>query len=180
MGINWLNALDMWTENWQDIYCTDIGPTPVGQYLIFFQHYNCRSCTGIQAPVSVSTWWRHQMETFSAFSVPGEFPAQRPVTRSFDVFFDLRLNKRLSKPWGWWFETPVWSLWRHRNDCLHRCVSTKQCTPVGDSAVVTTMRVQYLKSFRHSLHIGSPRTRIKIYTKCYCNDENMVQICFWE
>ena len=28
---------------------------------------------------------------------PDEFPAQRPVTRSFDVFFDLRLNKRLSK-----------------------------------------------------------------------------------
>ena len=43
---------------------------------------------------------------------PGEFRAQRPVTRSFDVFFDLRLNKRLSKQWwGWWFETlsrPVW------------------------------------------------------------------------
>ena len=51
------------------------------------------------------------------FTGPGEFPAQRPVTRSFDVFFDLRLNKRLSKqPWGWWFETPAWSLWRHRND----------------------------------------------------------------
>ena len=33
---------------------------------------------------------------------PGEFPTQRPVTRSFDVFFDQRLNKRLSKqPWGW-------------------------------------------------------------------------------
>ena len=27
-----------------------------------------------------------------------EFPTQRPVTRSFDVFFDMRLNKRLSKP----------------------------------------------------------------------------------
>ena len=41
---------------------------------------------------------------------------QRPVTRSFDVFFDLRLNKRLSKqPWGWWFETPPWSLWRQCN-----------------------------------------------------------------
>ena len=47
------------------------------------------------------TWWRHQMETFSALlaicagnsPIPGEFPAQRPVTRSFDVFFDLRLNK---------------------------------------------------------------------------------------
>ena len=59
------------------------------------------------------------METFSAqFTGPGEFPTQRPVTRSFDVFFDLRLNKRLSKqPWGWWFEPPSWSLWRHRNDC---------------------------------------------------------------
>ena len=38
--------------------------------------------------------------------VTGEFPAQRPVTQSFDVFIDLRLKKRLSKlPWGWWFET---------------------------------------------------------------------------
>ena len=50
------------------------------------------------------------------FTDPGEFTAQRPVTRSFDVFFDLRLNKQLSKqPWGWWFETPSWSLWRHCN-----------------------------------------------------------------
>ena len=50
------------------------------------------------------------------FTGPGEFPAQRPVTRSFNVFFDLCLNKRLRKqPWGWWFETPSWSLWRHRN-----------------------------------------------------------------
>ena len=46
----------------------------------------------------------HQMETFSALlaictgnsPVTGEFPPQRPVTPSFDVFFDLRLNKRLS------------------------------------------------------------------------------------
>ena len=51
------------------------------------------------------------------FIGPGEFPTQRPVTRSFDVFFDLRLNKRLSKqPWGWWFETLSWSLWRHCNE----------------------------------------------------------------
>ena len=50
------------------------------------------------------------------FTGPGEFPTQRPVTRSFDVFFDLRLNKPLSKqPWGWWFETISRSLWRHRN-----------------------------------------------------------------
>ena len=64
------------------------------------------------------SWWRHHMETFSALlaicagnsPVTGEFPAQRPVTRNFDVFFDLRLNKRLSKQsWGWRLETP-WRL----------------------------------------------------------------------
>ena len=50
------------------------------------------------------------------FTGPGEFPTQRPVTRSFDVFFDLRLNKRLSKqPRGRWFQTQLWSLWRHCN-----------------------------------------------------------------
>ena len=51
------------------------------------------------------------------FTSPGEFPTQRPVTRSFDVFFDLRPNKRLSKQsWGWWFETLSRSLWRHCNE----------------------------------------------------------------
>ena len=69
------------------------------------------------------SWWRHQMETFSALlalcagnsPVTGEFPAQKPVTRSY-VFFDLRLNKRLSKQsWGWWFETPSPPLWLHCN-----------------------------------------------------------------
>ena len=50
------------------------------------------------------------------FTGPGEFQTQRPVTRNFDVFFDLRLNKRLSKqPWGLWFEEPSWSLWRQCN-----------------------------------------------------------------
>ena len=50
------------------------------------------------------------------FTGPGEFPTQRPVTRSFDVLFDLCLDKRLSKqPWGWWFETSSWSLWRQCN-----------------------------------------------------------------
>ena len=71
-----------------------------------------------------NTWWRHQMETFSVLlpfcagnsPIPGEFPTQRPLTWSFDVFFDLRPDKRLSKqPWCWWFETPPWSLWRHYN-----------------------------------------------------------------
>ena len=75
----------------------------------------------------LTPWWRHRMENFSALlaicagnsPVPGEFPAQRQVTRSFDVFFDLHSNKRLSKQWwGWWFETLSCPLWRQRNATL--------------------------------------------------------------
>ena len=86
------------------------------------------------------SWWRHQMETFSALlaiyvgnsPVPGEFPPQRPVTRSFDVFFDLPPNKWLSKQsWGWWFETPSRPLWRHgNNDGL--CAVCIRLVPVVD------------------------------------------------
>ena len=48
---------------------------------------------------------------------PVKYPAQRAVTRSFDVCFDLRLNKRLSKQsWGLWLETLSRPLWRHCND----------------------------------------------------------------
>ena len=54
---------------------------------------------------AMPSWWFHQMEAFSALlalcegnlPVTGKFPSQRPVTRSFDVFFGLRLNKRLMK-----------------------------------------------------------------------------------
>ena len=49
--------------------------------------------------------------------VTGEFPTQMPVTRGFDVFFYVCLNEQLSKQsWGWWFETPLCSLWRQCND----------------------------------------------------------------
>ena len=40
----------------------------------------------------------------------------RPVTRSFDVFSELRLDKRWNKQsWGWWFGTPSRLLWRQCN-----------------------------------------------------------------
>ena len=79
-----------------------------------------------------STWWRNQVETFSTLlaisaghsPVTGELCAQRPVTRSFHIYFDLRLCKRLSKQWrGWWFETPSRPLWRDCND-----LKSKQAT----------------------------------------------------
>ena len=89
------------------------------------QHTSQTKCLrSFKWPIIPSTWWRHQMETFSALlaicagnsPVTGELPAQRPVTRRFDVFFDLRLNKPLSKQWwGWWFEMLSHQLWRHCN-----------------------------------------------------------------
>ena len=66
------------------------------------------------------SWWSHQIETLSTLlaicagnsPVTGEFPAQSPVMRSFDVFFDLRLSKQWC---GWWFEILSHPLWRHCN-----------------------------------------------------------------
>ena len=84
-----------------------------------------RRLSGTSPAPNRKTWWHHQMETFSALlafcagnsPVTDEFPAQRPVTRSFDVCFDLRLNKRLSKQsWGGLSD----ALWRHCNDILPR------------------------------------------------------------
>ena len=78
------------------------------------------------------SWWRHQMETWNAPVISG-FPSQRPGKRSFYVFFDLRLNKRLNKPSRrWWFETPPCSLWRHCNVDEQKALHTlplggKQC-----------------------------------------------------
>ena len=61
---------------------------------------NSRSCSRRKRVIS---WWRHQIETFSGLlaicagnsPVTGEFPTQRPMTRSFDAFFDVCLNKWL-------------------------------------------------------------------------------------
>ena len=76
------------------------------------------------------SWWRHQMEAFSALlalcegnsPVTGEFPSQRPVTRSFDVIFDLN---------GWVNNREAGDLRRHRPHygvtvmcCLCFCISS--------------------------------------------------------
>ena len=65
------------------------------------------------------------------FTGPRWIPTQRPVKRSFDVFFNLRPKKRFSEQsWGWWFETQSCPLWRHCNDsCLivSYCGFTRAC-----------------------------------------------------
>ena len=68
--------------------------------------------------------WKHfpRYWPFCAGNSPvtGEFPSQRPVTRSIDVFFDLRLDIGLSKQSiRRWFETPLHPLWRHCNGTSH-------------------------------------------------------------
>ena len=131
------------------------------------------------------------METFSALlaicaensPVPGEFPAHRPVTRSFNVFFDLRLNKRLSKQWwGWWFETLSHPLWRHRNDMFS-----------GDSQdhVCVQIRVHgYLAKMKHFLRRGgySPQLvsfqNINVHHHAFFFQQNIpvvlyVIVCKW-
>ena len=81
----------------------------------------------LQILLPLSAWCRQQMEPFFALlalfagnsPVTGEFPSQRPVTRSLDVFFDLWQNKRMSKQsWCWWFKMPQRPLWRLCNGLM--------------------------------------------------------------
>ena len=77
----------------------------------------CTNSKGIMMTSSNGNIFRVTGHLCGEFTGPRWIPAQRPVTRNFDVFFDLRLNKRLSKQsWGWWFETLSCPLWRHCND----------------------------------------------------------------
>ena len=79
-------------------------------------------------------------------------PSPRPVMRSFGVFFDLHLNKWLSKrSRRWWFEMPLSSLWHHCN--VH---SPFKCHPdmrnditnvARPSAGSTHWKVRFFSSF---------------------------------
>ena len=115
----------------------------------------CRSQTRMPSVTLFCSWWRHQKDTFSALlslcagnsSVTGEFPSQRLVTRSFDVFFDLRLNKQLSKhPWGWWFGTSSCSLWRHCN--VFYSISEKEMTRLINNFLEKTHTTRYNSRLR--------------------------------
>ena len=92
--------------------------------------------------------------------VAGEFPAQRSVTLSFDVFFDLRLNKLLSKQsCGWWCETPSRSLWRHYNET----------------------KAEWIRLLTQQSRENSPpfcRWYIQIHFLCDNLDSNITNICF--
>ena len=84
----------------------------------------------------LSSWWRHQMETFSVLlalcagnsPVTGEFLVQRPVTRSFDVFFDLCPGIN-----GWVNNREAGDLRRHRTHCDVIVMWARVCTPYAIS-----------------------------------------------
>ena len=135
------------------------------------------------------TCWRHQMETFSALlpicagnsPVTCEFPAQRSVTRNFDVFLDLRLNERLSKQsLVWWFETPPRPLWSHCNDFEHKTYTANSfymiCCHRERSHVwmcyakvliraATNIVLQYNRKYPSVRRLGSTTTRCLIDVK---------------
>ena len=99
--------------------------TKFASFLVFVGHVNIDWYKFV-------IWWRHQMDTFSALlalcagnpPVTGEFPSQRPVTRSFELFYYLRLNIWLSKQSiRRRFETPSCPSWRHRNELIFWSVS---------------------------------------------------------
>ena len=116
------------------------GMPMINNVIVYFRfHYrhnspcNCQCCWSKKSicvfcccvkHFTTTSWWRHQMETFSALLAlcagthrsPVNSPHKGQWRGSLMGFFHLCLNKRLSKPSsGWWFETPSRSLWRHCN-----------------------------------------------------------------
>ena len=101
------------TQSWQFSYL----PTPHGQWNTHRSQCQSISFQDNMMTSSNGNIFRVTGHLCGNSLVTGEFPAQRPVTRSVDIFYDLRPNKRLSKQsWGWWFETLSRPLWCHCNE----------------------------------------------------------------
>ena len=94
--------------------------------------------------------WRHKMETFSALlaicagnsPAPGEFPVQRPVTRSFDVFLDLRLN-------NWINNREAGDLRRHRSHYDVIVMVSSQWTSSTIILIQISLKIVLLVSNHH-------------------------------
>ena len=131
--------------------------------IVWFFPHGLYSCTGSLPSLLRECGCLHHDDVIKWKHFPRFWPFVRgihrsrwiPRTKASDAelwcfFFYLRLNKRLSKqPWGWWFETPGWSLWRDRNGnvlCLH-CLYDVFClhclwgrfVPIDLISVLTTL-----------------------------------------
>ena len=121
--------------------------------------WNCR------VPTSES-WWRHQMETFSALlaicagnsPVPGEGQWRGALMFS---AFDKRLRKQ---SWVWWLETLLCPLWRHCNDIsMHPVINShhRNKNPTFLGMVLTSDRMKQYSRLRHQ-------------TTVYCLDNTVI------
>ena len=96
------------------------------------------------------------------FTGPGEFPAQRPVTRSLGVFFDLRQNLRLSKQSrGWWFETLSRPLWLYGID-----ESITTSLPFPNLALWKASAERYMNAWHEHIDTLWCSTKLVIKRKC--------------
>ena len=87
--------------------------------------------SGARESNSTKTWWRHQMETFSALLAICVRGIHRSLVNSLHkgqwcgaLAFSLIcawINGWINT-WGWWFGTPLRPLWRHCNEPLLICV----------------------------------------------------------
>ena len=120
------------------------------------------------------------METFSALlalcqgnsPVTGEFLSQRPVTRSFDVFLDVRLNKRLSKhSLGWWFETSSRSVWRHCNVSMGMSFLTYY---------VASLPIQFNRLLPNHTHGTTVRILLNGIITTFISTYLFEGICLWQ
>ena len=114
--------------------------------------------------------WKHFPRYWSfvrgILPVTGEFPAQRPVTQSFDVFFDLRLYKRLSKQsWGWWSEMPSSSLWCHCNAFMWY---RYWCILFGSDRIVENFQKELSVSKCNYLRLHGRSFSTIMQCWCYC------------
>ena len=97
-------------------------------------------------------------------TVTDEFPSKRPVTRGVDVFFDLLLNKQLSKQsWGWLFETPSRSLWRHCNEIVGRSDEPTSAPMLYDKVISRCISCDFYNNSPLSVKTVLPGTLWAIY-----------------
>ena len=102
------NIQNVWLSHWMRQFAAGIDFV-YDLYILWIRLYMITSSNG--------NIYRVTGHLRGEFTGPGEFLAQRPVTRRFDVFFDLSLNEWLNKRSRfWWFETQLRPLWRHCND----------------------------------------------------------------
>ena len=109
----------------------------------------------VGGPVSAPLlpWWRHQMKTTSAlvaFCAGNSSVTGKKATDKLWCFFDLRLNRQLSKQCRhWWYETLPRSLWCH--------CSASLCHQFFDERIY----LQYIQPRTRQIDIFSTRIIIK-------------------